>query len=231
MRSKTSWNHKVVDRRELELCCDIHSIRYHYTYLQFKIFFSSDFQERRSPDSDNSMSKFYCMRYSYCKLQHQERGYHAVVWETGSVLNPFSLKRYYPIYGSCGKPINSTKKMKLDRVGLNETTGPSQRGMNTPLMNINTSNLQRACTRAVTLCGTSNFSCIRDRSGDKNYEFSGNISLRNFWHLEIQNFKNSKFKYPWKNPKLAMEIKTVWKQQNLAIPNLWRSNSSLRHCV
>ena len=69
--------------------------------------------------------------------------------------------------------------MKLDRVGLNETTGPSQ-GMNTPLMNINTSNLQRACNRAVTLCGTSNFTCIRDRSGDKNYEFSGNISLRNF---------------------------------------------------
>ena len=100
---------------------------------------------------------------------------------------PFSLKRYYPIYGSCGKPINSTKMMKLDRVGLNETTDNYQTGLNAPLMNINTSNLQRACNRAATLCGTSNFSCIRDRSGDKNCQFFGNIPgyFLEFWTFWI----------------------------------------------
>lgn len=112
----------------------------------------------------------------------------SVVLELGSVLNPFSLKRYYPIYGSCGKPINSTKMMKLDRVDLNETAGLSQRGMNTPLMNIDTSNLQRACNRAATLCGTSNFSCIRDRSGDKNCQFLRNIPG---YFLEFLNIFNT----------------------------------------
>ena len=104
-------------------------------------------------------------------------------------MSRYSWCRYYPIYGSCGKPINSEKTIDLDWTGLNETTGSSQPGINTPLMNINTSNLQRACNRAVTLCGTSNFSCIRDRFGNLNAKIVENmiflISFGKFPHFKF----------------------------------------------
>ena len=54
----------------------------------------------------------------------------------------------------------------MDQNSLHKMTGSgSMPQSNLPYMNINTSNLQSACNRAVTLCGSSNFSCIRDRNG------------------------------------------------------------------